>query len=371
MVGVCGALLVVSAPIAAASAQSTLMATDRATGLVVKPETRGGFRSALFSGAASSRIPFVVPLREAWESGAGRWSPTKRAAFATDPTVRAIGIGVSTQTNIQRADRDPAQWLPSTSQRCGYAAKWISVKIAWGLSADSAEVARLRRLVASCPTSTSAGTNSSTTSSVVGPKSPTPSVTPTSGSTSATSTIGSVAPSASGELAKVKLSPEYTVGYDRSLFPHWKDLDRDGCDTRKEVLIRDSRTPAVVGSSCVVSSGTWYSPYDGVTWTNPSDVDIDHVVALNEAWQSGAYAWTPEQRTNYANDLSDVRTLMAVTDSVNQSKSDKDPAEWLPPLATYRCTYLANWVSVKVRWALTMDEAEFAAVKSGLDRCGD
>lgn len=371
LVAVCGAFLVVSAPIAAASAQGTLTATDRTTGLVVKPETRGGFRSALFSGAASSRIPFVVPLREAWESGAGKWSSAKRAAFATDPTVRAIGIGVSTQSSIQRADRDPAQWLPLPSQRCAYVAKWISVKIVWGLSADSAEVARLRRLVASCPSSTLAGTNSTTTSSVVGTKLPATPATSTTASTSSTSTIGSAAPNASSELAKVKLSPEYTVGYDRSLFPHWKDLDRDGCDTRKEVLIRDSRTPAIVGSSCVVSSGTWYSPYDGATWTNPSDVDIDHVVALNEAWQSGAYAWTPEQRTNYANDLSDVRTLMAVTDSVNQSKSDKDPVDWLPPLVTYRCTYLANWVSVKVRWGLTMDEAEFAAVKSGLDRCGD
>lgn len=171
------------------------------------------------------------------------------------------------------------------------------------------------------------------------------------------------------QLALIRIVPEYTVGYDRDLFPHWKDLDGNGCDTRKDVLIRDSRTPAVVGSSCRVSSGTWYSPYDGATWTNPSDVDIDHVVALNEAWQSGAYAWSEPQRTNFANDLSDRRTLLAVTDSVNQSKSDKDPAEWLPPLVTYRCTYLADWVSVKVRWTLAMDEAEYAAVRTVLIGC--
>jgi hypothetical protein len=170
-------------------------------------------------------------------------------------------------------------------------------------------------------------------------------------------------------LATIRIVPEYSAGYDRDLFPHWKDLDGDGCDTRREVLIRDSRTAAVVGSSCTVSSGTWYSPYDGATWTNPSDVDIDHVVALNEAWQSGAYAWSTQQRTNFANDLTDARTLLAVTDSVNQSKSDKDPTEWLPSLSSYRCTYLTYWVSVKARWSLAMDEAEHAVVKAALAGC--
>ncbi|MFM7093751.1 MAG: HNH endonuclease family protein, partial [Actinomycetota bacterium] len=199
---------------------------------------------------------------------------------------------------------------------------------------------------------------------------PVPSTTVVSAPTTTTTAAVPVAGSSVLDLlASIRIVPEYTVGYDRDLFPHWKDLDGDGCDTRKEVLIRDSRTTAVVGSSCTVSSGTWQSPYDGVTWTNPSDVDIDHVVALNEAWQSGAYAWSTQQRTNYANDLTDDRTLLAVTDSVNQSKSDKDPTEWLPPLATYRCTYLAHWVSVKARWSLTMDQAEHAVVKSALASC--
>lgn len=356
LVAACGASLVVSVP-------QGVTAADRVTGLEVKAEVRTPFRAAAFATAGSSRVPFVVPLREAWESGASSWTPARRNAFGSDPLVRATSIGLSTRADTQRADRDPAQWLPSPSQRCVYVAKWIAVKTAWGLAADPAEVARLRRVVSSCPTTTN------TTAM------PTPvPVTTTVQSTTVQATTTTASPKATSdvlaELAKVKIAPEYTTGYDRDLFPHWRDLDGDGCDTRKEVLIRDSRSTAVVGSSCTVSSGTWYSPYDGVTWTNPSDVDIDHVVALNEAWQSGAYAWTTQQRTNYANDLTDSRTLLAVTDSVNQSKSDKDPTEWLPPLADYRCTYLANWVSVKVRWSLTMDEAEHATVKAALSSCG-
>lgn len=362
LVVACGASIVISVP-------QQVSAADQVTRLDIKAEVRAQFRATAFPKAASSRSPLAVPVREAWESGANSWTAARRAAFIADPSVSAIDIGLSKQANAQRADRDPSQWLPAPAQRCAYVAKWIAVKLAWNLAADSAEVARLHRVVSSCP----AVSTTTTADPLVSSPTATPKVEPSPGIVPTTTTASAIVvatPDVSTELAKVKVSPEYTTGYDRGLFPHWKDLDGDGCDTRKEVLIRDSRTTAVVGSSCTVTWGTWYSPYDGATWTNPSDVDIDHVVALNEAWQSGAYAWTTQQRTNYANDITDSRTLLAVTDSVNQSKSDKDPTQWLPPLAEYRCTYLANWVSVKVRWSLTMDEAEYAAVKSVLAGCG-
>ena len=357
LVVACGVSVIVSIP-------QVVAAADPVTGLEVKTEVRSPFRASAFPTAGSSRVPFVVPLREAWESGANSWTTARRAAFGADPSVRATGIGLSDRAGVQRADRDPAQWLPSPALRCAYVAKWIAVKTAWGLAADPAEVARLRRVVSSCP---------ATTTTTVASSAPAPATTISQSTTvQATTTTASAKATSDvlAELAKVKIAPEYTTGYDRELFPHWKDLDGDGCDTRKEVLIRDSRTTAVVGSSCTVVSGTWYSPYDGVTWTEPSQLQIDHVVALSEAWKSGAYAWTTQQRTNYANDLTDSRTLLAVTGSVNQSKSDKDPTEWLPPLAAHRCTYLADWVLVKVRWSLTMDEAEHAAVRSALAGCG-
>lgn len=364
LVVACGATLVVGAP-------GIARAADSVTGLTVRSEVRTGFSPSRFPGANSSRVPLVVPLREVWESGANTWSQARRASFERNAAVRSAEIGLTVKSSVERGDRDPAQWLPASISRCAYVAKWISVKVAFGLAADSAEVARLRRLVAECApnasvTATTTATSPTQVSSTT--TAPVPGVSTTT-KPSTTASVPVAGSSALDVLATIRIVPEYSVGYDRDLFPHWKDLDGDGCDTRKEVLIRDSRTAAVVGSSCTVSSGTWYSPYDGATWTNPSDVDIDHVVALNEAWQSGAYAWSTQQRTNFANDLTDARALLAVTDSVNQSKSDKDPTEWLPSLSSYRCTYLAYWVSVKARWSLAMDEAEHAVVKAGLAGC--
>jgi hypothetical protein len=96
--------------------------------------------------------------------------------------------------------------------------------------------------------------------------------------------------------------------------------------------------------------------YDGRTWTSDDDVDIDHLVALAEAWDSGARRWTAGTRDRYANDLRDRRPLIAVTDSVNQSKGDQDIAEWLPE--RNRCRYVREWVAVKLRWELLVDRTE-------------
>lgn len=148
--------------------------------------------------------------------------------------------------------------------------------------------------------------------------------------------------------------------YDRSYFKHWIDTNGDCQGTRAEVLIAESKvTPTYTTSNhCAVAKGKWYSYYDGTTWTNPSDVDIDHLVALKEAWESGARSWSSSNRTRYANDLGFWPSLVAVTDNVNQSKSDRDPAEWLPPRTAARCTYAIQWVQVKYRWRLTINTAE-------------
>ncbi len=111
-------------------------------------------------------------------------------------------------------------------------------------------------------------------------------------------------------------------------------------------------------SRCTVASGRWYSHYDGLTRTNPSDVDIDHVVALKEAWESGARSWTATNRTRFANDLAYGRSLVAVTDNVNASKGDRDPAQWLPPRSSVHCRYATTWVLIKYRWRLSIDSTE-------------
>src|SRR5688572_1336475 len=154
--------------------------------------------------------------------------------------------------------------------------------------------------------------------------------------------------------------------YNRDLFPHWITIT-GSCNTREQVLKRDGSNVAV-NSSCAAVTGSWYSPFDGATWTNASDVDIDHMVPLSEAWASGAWAWTTARRQTYANDLGGPE-LWAVTDNVNQSKGDKDPAEWQPSLSSFRCTYARAWIQVKYYYSLTVDSAEKSALTSMLNTC--
>jgi hypothetical protein len=154
--------------------------------------------------------------------------------------------------------------------------------------------------------------------------------------------------------------------YDRDLFPHWITVT-GACNTREQVLKRDG-TGVVVNSSCAATSGTWYSPFDGATWYAASDVDIDHMVPLAEAWQSGAWSWTTSRRQTYANDLGGPE-LWAVTDNVNQSKSDQDPATWQPPLSSFRCTYARAWIQTKYYYGLTVDTAEKSALNGMLATC--
>lgn len=173
--------------------------------------------------------------------------------------------------------------------------------------------------------------------------------------------------SAQSVLATITVAPENPRGYKRSFFKHWNDVDGDGCDSREQVLKRDAiGLPQVDPFRCFVVEADWVSPYDGVKTSDRTAVDIDHVVALKEAWDSGAFAWSEAQRTAYANDTSDSRTLLAVSASSNRGKSDKDPSNWLPALRAYQCTYIANWISVKARWGLSMDQSEWGRLNNML-----
>ncbi|TSB20309.1 HNH endonuclease family protein [Streptomyces benahoarensis] len=168
-------------------------------------------------------------------------------------------------------------------------------------------------------------------------------------------------------LSEIKEQPEGSSdGYSRDKFPHW--ITQEGaCNTREVVLKRDG-TDVTTDSNCAAVSGTWISPYDDAKWTKASDLDIDHVVPLSEAWKSGASQWTTAHRQEFANDLTHSQ-LLAVTDNVNQAKGDKDPAKWLPPKASYHCEYARMWVWVKHVYELTADSAEKAALKKILDGC--
>jgi hypothetical protein len=167
-------------------------------------------------------------------------------------------------------------------------------------------------------------------------------------------------------LASLTVATEVRTGYDRDLFPTWITISGT-CNTREYILKRDG-TNVVTNSACTATSGSWYSVYDGATWTAASDLDIDHLVPLAEAWDSGARNWTTAQRQAFANDVTRPQ-LIAVTDNVNQSKSDQDPAEWMPPLTSYACTYVRAWVQVKYYYDLSVDTAEKAKLTSVLSGC--
>jgi hypothetical protein len=156
------------------------------------------------------------------------------------------------------------------------------------------------------------------------------------------------------------------TGYSRDLFPHWHTVT-GACNTREQVLKRDG-TNVVVDSSCAATSGRWYSPYDGATWSAASDVDIDHIIPLANAWRTGARSWTTAKREQFANDLSGPQ-LIAVTDDVNQAKGDKSPESWKPPLTSYHCTYARMWIGSKYKWALTVNSAEKSALTTMLNSC--
>ena len=168
-------------------------------------------------------------------------------------------------------------------------------------------------------------------------------------------------------LKTITVQNEYSRGYRRSLFKHWLDIDGDGCDAREQVLKRDAiGLPQVDPFKCFVVEADWLSPYDGVRTSDRTRVDIDHTVALKEAWDSGAWQWNEAQRTAFANDTSDARSLIAASSSSNRSKGDRDPSNWMPPLRGYWCTYSANWIAVKARWGLSMDQSEWGRLNNVL-----
>lgn len=166
-------------------------------------------------------------------------------------------------------------------------------------------------------------------------------------------------------LKELPVKPERGAGYDRDLFRHWITID--GCSVRQWVLVRQAKGGQRRG--CDMAGASWFSAFDGATTTNSSLFDIDHMVPLSEAWGSGARRWGEQRRIAFANDLAYRPSLIAVSASSNRSKGDRDPAEWMPPRTSYKCTYLVHWVAVKYRWGLSVDRAEKRAISAGLVGC--
>ncbi|RKN61947.1 HNH endonuclease [Streptomyces klenkii] len=160
--------------------------------------------------------------------------------------------------------------------------------------------------------------------------------------------------------------PRPMTGYSRDKFPHWAQQGNK-CDTRETALERDGRD-VKRDDQCRAVSGTWQSLYDGKTFTSASQVDIDHIVPLANAWRSGADQWTTDKRKAFANDLTHPQVL-TVSAASNRSKGDQSPDQWQPPSKAAWCVYSRAWTSVKSTYGLTVTDDEKKMLTTMLDTC--
>jgi hypothetical protein len=165
------------------------------------------------------------------------------------------------------------------------------------------------------------------------------------------------------------------TGYSRAQFPHWSDPDRNGCDSRNDILKRDLKIVVFKSGTgnCKVISGQLQDPFSGKLLQfdlnlAASNIDIDHVVSLSNAWQTGAAYFDKERRQMFAND---PLNLLAVDARLNRQKGDGDAATWLPPSKGFRCEYVARQVAVKYKYKLWITPPEKSAIIKILDKCKD
>ncbi len=160
--------------------------------------------------------------------------------------------------------------------------------------------------------------------------------------------------------------------YKKRSYNHWIDEDGNGLDTRAEVLRKEVVNSVIVeekrGRKKIVA-GAWYDHYTGSYIKNPNKIDISHLVPLKEAHNSGAWDWSEERKKEYANDLENEATLIAVSKKANNKKGFKDPARWLPPNEEYHCQYIQDWIKIKEEWQLCYDGLEALAVKRIYQTC--
>lgn len=195
---------------------------------------------------------------------------------------------------------------------------------------------------------------------------------------------GSTAPASATDtvntLNTLTVADASGVKYDRGEWHHWSDI-RPCWNTRSEVLYRDAQPGSVtlldankvpttdLNKACYVSGGVWIDPYTGEQFTNPSDLDIDHMIPLNYAAQHGGQAWDTAKKESYANNLDYKDHLIAVSASANRSKSDQGPSSWKPSNEGDWCTYATDWVTISSTWGLSITQADKDAVGQMLQKC--
>jgi hypothetical protein len=176
------------------------------------------------------------------------------------------------------------------------------------------------------------------------------------------------------DLPQLQVKPALPMtGYSRAKFgPAWEDVDDNGCDTRNDILVRDLKQVVFKSGKCVIATGTLHDPYTGSTIhfvrgvATSTAVQIDHVVALADAWRTGAAKWTTARRLSYANDPA---VLLAVDGPANEAKGDDDASQWLPPKKSFDCRYVARQIAIKIKYDLWLTKVEHEAMARQLGGC--
>ena len=175
-------------------------------------------------------------------------------------------------------------------------------------------------------------------------------------------------PNATALISLTVAAATHADTYNRNNFGAWTDEDHNCLDSRAEVLKRDSLTaPTITG--CNVRAGQWVSPWSGVVTTDAHSLDIDHFVPLQNAWISGAWAWSSARLHAYANDLRTPDFLLAIPAHENRSKGDQSPDTWRPPARSSWCRYARDWDQIKAKYGLTVTPSEWAAVTAMASTC--
>lgn len=183
------------------------------------------------------------------------------------------------------------------------------------------------------------------------------------------------------ELEGLKIAPEQSVNYNRDEWKHWSSSGSSCWDTREEVLYAEA-TPGSIklldkekketklkGSACSIAGGEWKDPYSGKTFTDPSKLDVDHMIPLSYTAKHGGQEWNAKKKEEYANYTKFSGHLIAVDAGQNRSKSDKGPSQWKPANTAYHCTYALDWITISKKWDLSTTAADKAALQQMLGTC--
>ena len=161
--------------------------------------------------------------------------------------------------------------------------------------------------------------------------------------------------------------PDTSAKYSRGDWKHWVPVD-GACNTREAALRRDGTDVVVDAATCKPTSGTWFDPYSGETFSNAKQMDIDHLIPLMYAQQHGGAAWSSEKKREYANDLDTV--LVTVSAKENRAKGAKGPGEYMPPREEYHCEYAQRWIAISQKYGLWISKDDKSALESAIGKCG-